>query len=235
MKYLGGALLGALALSAPVIGYAQTPMVVGVPASSTVLRAGAAIPIRLLKELTTEGKHLRAGDRFDIEVAEPVLLQGQTVIPTGSHGVGEVTSVRNKGMWGKSGNIEARLLYIRVGDRQIRITGNFNDKGVTGTAGVVGAIAFVPVAGFFLTGTSARIASGSQVTAFLDEDVPVVLPAGTVINAPVVATAPAGSAPFPAATASPAPAAITQPINPTSSGAPAPTVIKTSAEQTPKT
>lgn len=52
----------------------------------------------------------------------------------------------------------------------IRLTGNFDDKGVTGTAGVAGAIVFVPIAGFFLTGTSAKMPAGSGVKAFLDED-----------------------------------------------------------------
>lgn len=55
--------------------------------------------------------------------------------------------------------------------RSIRLTGTFDDKGVTGTAGVVGAAVLVPVAGFFLTGTSAKIPMGSGLKAFLDEDV----------------------------------------------------------------
>ena len=83
----------------------------------------------------------------------------------------EVTEVRNKGMWGKSGYINARVISMRMGDRLIRLTGNFDDKGVTGTAGVVGAVAFVPIAGFFMTGTSAQIPTGSPVKAFLDEDI----------------------------------------------------------------
>ena len=73
-------------------------------------------------------------------------------------------------MWGKSGRIEARVLNVRVGDRTIRLTGTFDDKGVTGTAGVVAAVALVPVAGFFVTGTSASIPAGAGVKAFLDED-----------------------------------------------------------------
>ena len=178
----------ALVFAMPTALAAQAPIVAtSAPVGTTMLRAGTAVPIRLLKGLTTEGKHLRAGDRFDIEVAEPVTLNGQTIIPVGSHGIGEVTSVRNKGMWGKSGNIEARLLYVRVGDRQVRITGTFNDKGVTGTGAVVGALVLIPVAGFFMTGTSARIASGAQVTAYLDEDVPVLLAGGSTVQAPLMA------------------------------------------------
>ena len=182
---------GALALATPSLISAQATLVVG-GAQQSVLRAGTEVPMKTREELTTKGKALRVGQRFEIETAEPILLNGQTVIPAGTPGVGEITSVRNKGMWGKSGNIEARALYLRVGDRQIRLSGVMNDKGVTGTAGVVGAVAFVPVAGFFLTGTSANIPLGAPVKAFLDEDVPVAFAGAAVAQAPltVPATAP---------------------------------------------
>jgi hypothetical protein len=108
-----------------------------------------------------------------MEVAETLNLNGKIVIPSGSPVQGEITEVRNKGMWGKSGHITAWVLYATVGGRQVRLSGSFDDKGVTGTAGVVGAIILVPVVGFFITGTSARIASGSVAGAFLDEDIAV--------------------------------------------------------------
>lgn len=115
------------------------------------------------------------------------------MIPAGSPGMGELTTVRNKGMWGKSGGITARVLYVRVGDRQIRLSGTFDDKGVTGTAAVVGAVLLVPVVGFFTTGTSASIPIGAPVSAFLDEDVPVAFAPGTPLEAPL-ATAPTADA-----------------------------------------
>jgi hypothetical protein len=144
--------------------------------------------MRNMTDLTTNGKHLRVGQRVALEVAESVRLNGQVVIPAGSPGVGEITTVRNKGMWGKSGGITARVLYLRVGDRQIRLSGTFDDKGVTGTAAVVGAIVLIPVVGFFTTGTSAKIPVGTPVSAFLDEDVPVAFAAGTPAEAPLQAT-----------------------------------------------
>lgn len=136
-----------------------------------VLRAGAEVPLQTREELTTKGKKLRVGQRVQLEVAANVEQQGVVVIPAGSPAIAEVTEVRNKGMWGKSGYIAARVLSVRVNDRNIRLSGTFNDKGVTGTGGVVAAVAFVPVAGFFTTGTSALIPSGSPVKGFLDEDV----------------------------------------------------------------
>lgn len=166
----------ALQAQAVAMPAAVTPLAIRSTGAAT-LRAGTSIPMRTSVALTTEGKNLRVGERVPLEVAEPVRLNGQIVIPAGTPGMGEVTSVRNKGMWGKSGAISARVLYLRVGDRQMRLSGTFDDKGKTGSGGVVAAVAFIPVSGFFTTGTSARIPLNAPVSAFLDEDVPVEFPA----------------------------------------------------------
>jgi hypothetical protein len=177
----------------------QTAVIVGDPAPN-VLRAGTKVLLKMSEPLTTEGKKLRVGQRFQLEVAEPVTINDQVVIPAGRPAIGEVTDVRNKGMWGKSGRINARVLSVRANGRQIRMTGAVDDKGVTGTAGVVAAIAFVPVAGFFTTGTSARIPLGAPVTGFLDEDLtvafaPAVAPQPMVIPAAAPAAAPVAAQP----------------------------------------
>jgi hypothetical protein len=140
-------------------------------AQENVLRAGTEIPLLMREELTTKEKKLRTGQRFQMEVASSITKNGIVIIPAGTPAVGEITEVRNKGMWGKSGYIGARVLSLRLGDRQIRLNGTFTDKGVTGTAGVVASIALIPLAGFFTTGTSAKIPMGSGVKAFLDEDI----------------------------------------------------------------
>ena len=172
------------------------PVLVVAPAGATpVLRTGADVPLRLLQELTTEGKRARVGDRFRLETAEPVLVNGVTVIPVGSPAVGEITEVRNKGMWGKSGHLTARLLHVSVNGRQIRLSGSFDDKGRAGGVGAVAvsALVFAP-AGFFMTGTSARIPSGTIVRSFVDEDVPLAMPTVPMQAVPLEVGAPAGPA-----------------------------------------
>ncbi|WP_132262709.1 hypothetical protein [Novosphingobium sp. PhB57] len=141
------------------------------PVSDNVLRAGMEVPLITREELTTKKKALRVGQRVQMEVAANIERNGVVVIPAGTPAVAEITEVRNKGMWGKSGYIGARVLSLRLNDRNIRLSGTFDDKGVTGTGGVVAAVALVPIAGFLTTGTSAFIASGSAVKGFLDEDV----------------------------------------------------------------
>lgn len=218
MKVTSTALIGALLVtsavhaqtaapntSAPAVP-ASAPIATPMPATiapivagavdANVLRIGTKVPLRLSEELTTKGKRLRVGQRFNMEVAEAVMVNGQVVIPAGSPAVGEITEVRNKGMWGKSGHLTAQMLHVSVNGRPIRMSGTFDDKGVTGTAGVVGAAVLIPVAGFFMTGTSARIPMGAAVTGFIAEDVPIAFSAPSAGPAPLtVAVPPQGTAP----------------------------------------
>ena len=153
-----------------VVTPAPQPAVILSAPTEMVLRSGTEVPLVMAESITTNGKKLRVGQRVRLTVGSDVRLGTAVIIPAGSQAEAEITDVRNKGMWGKSGRIEARVLNVRVGDRLIRLSGAFDDKGVTGTAGVVAAIAFVPIAGFFVTGTSASIPAGAGVKSFLDED-----------------------------------------------------------------
>ena len=208
------------AASAQAAGYAQAQQALsgqGVPVSASsplpvapevtgnaVLRTGTEIPLRLEEELTTKGKQLRVGQRIHLTTAEPVMVNGVNVIPVGTPAEGEITDVRNKGMWGKSGHLAARILYMTVYGRQIRLTGNFDDKGVAGGwgAAAVSAFVFLP-AGFFMTGTSAKVPAGTVVKSFVGEDVPLAMPAVAQgpLQVPAQAAAPmqVGSAAAPVA------------------------------------
>lgn len=184
-----------IALAAVAAAQAVAPQAAIIsPATQNVLRAGVEVPLKLEEGLDSNDKTIREGQQFRMSVANNVMLGNAVVIPAGSPATGEITDLRHKGMWGKSGHISARVLNVRVGDRLIRLTGNFDEHGTTGTAGVVAAVAFVPIAGFFMTGTSAKIPSGAGVKAFLDEDLTVALPPSPAVPAPVAA-APATSAP----------------------------------------
>lgn len=174
VTHLSSAVLAAAISQAAFAQSAVVPQATAIiePAKQeNVLRAGTEVPLITREELTTKKKMLRVGQRIQMEVASSITSNGVVVIPGGTPVIGEITEVRNKGMWGKSGYIGARVISMRLGDRTVRMSGSFDDKGVTGTAGVVAAVAFVPVVGFFTTGTSAMIPMGGAVKAFLDEDI----------------------------------------------------------------
>jgi len=177
------------------------PAAIAAPSTQqAILRVGTEVPLRLLEELTTKGKKLRVGQRFRMETSEPVMVQGVNVIPVGSPAVGEITDVRNKGMWGKSGHLGARVLYVTVNGRQIRLSGAFDDKGVAGGVGaaVVSAVVFLP-AGFFMTGTSAKVPVNTIIKGFVDEDVQLALQARPIAPLAVTVSAPVDATPAPVA------------------------------------
>ena len=99
--------IASLVLLAPCAALAQAPVAptvapIAAPiVHNAVLRTGTEVPLRLSEELTTQGKKLRVGQRFRMETAEPVLVQGVTVIPVGSPAVGEITDVTQQGHVGQ--------------------------------------------------------------------------------------------------------------------------------------
>lgn len=179
-------MFAAVPASAQQASAGPAPLVVGQQQAASTLITGTAVPLRVVSTLTTKGKKLKVGERFSLEVAEPVALNGITVIPTGSMAVAEITTIRNKGMFGKSGLIEARLLHVKVGNRNIRLTGRMDDKGSKNGVGAGVATYATLVGGFLITGTSAVIPAGTIVTGYLDEDVPIAFASGAPTSNPLV-------------------------------------------------
>ena len=150
---------------------AQTAIMVPQQVQADVLRAGAPVPVALSEMLTTKGKSLKVGQIVRLEVAQDVLLNGRVVIPARSPVEGILTEVRNKGMWGKSGAIHLQMTSVSINGIAVRLKGDMDTRGQTGTAGVVGAIVVLPLAGFFVTGTSAEMPLNMPGRAFLDQDI----------------------------------------------------------------
>ena len=168
---------------------AQNVAVVQEQATGNVLRAGAPVAVALSEFLTTKGKRLKVGQRVQLEVAQDVLLNGRVAIPARSPVEGVLTEVRNKGMWGKSGAIHLHINSVNINGANIRLKGDMDTRGETGTAGVVGAIVVLPVAGFFVTGTSAEMPLNMPGRAFLDQDIALAPAVPTTANiTPVAAT-----------------------------------------------
>jgi hypothetical protein len=179
-KFGAVAVLIAMPLSAQTIVQPQTATTVSpgsnvtvVPqvATGDVLRVGAPIPVVLVEPLTTKGKKLKVGQPVRLEVAQDIMVNGRLVIPARSPVEGVLTEVRNKGMWGKSGGIHLDFTSVNINGTAIRLSGSMDTRGDTGTAGVVGAVVALPIAGFFVTGTSAEFPLNAPGRAFLAQDI----------------------------------------------------------------
>lgn len=144
-------------------------------ANGLVIPRDTPVHLMVLSEVTT--KTHAAGYRFKLRVNEPVEIGGQVVIPVGAIAWGQVTNAEASGNLGKAGSLEAELLYVEVGDKQIRIDGQTRNEGNNGTAETVMGVLGLGVFGLFAKGNNAKIKAGEKFTAFTVEDVTIPRPA----------------------------------------------------------
>jgi outer membrane lipoprotein SlyB len=76
------------------------------------LPAGTPIAVTLNEGLSSETS--RPGDRFDATLYEPVVVDGKTVIPSGSRATGRVVDAKPSGRLSSPGRLEITLASVEV-------------------------------------------------------------------------------------------------------------------------
>jgi hypothetical protein len=138
------------------------------PPTNIILKRDTPVQMMATKEISTADAS--AGTRFRLRINEAITVGGRTIVPVGAWATGEVTSAKASGGLGKSGKMEAKLLFIEMGDLQIPLQGEMAIKGQgAGSAGM--AIIFSGMAGLFHRGNNAKIKAGELVHGFVSEDV----------------------------------------------------------------
>jgi hypothetical protein len=148
--------------------------VAAVPAPAPVVQLGTVLPrgtmVRLMVTKEVNSRDHKAGHRFKLRVDEDVLVDGVKLIPNGAIAWGEVTDVRATGGVGKSGKINARLLYVEAQGRQIPLQGERQDKGSGGGAQTaVSVLAFGPF-GLLMKGNNATLKAGEILNGYTVAD-----------------------------------------------------------------
>ncbi len=172
----GAAVAALLAASAQSAAIAETPQPAE-PAPATlvepavaplILKRDTPIHFMVVSEVTT--KTHTAGHRFRLRVDKPVFVDGVLALPVGTTAWGEVLAAKKSGNVGKSGSLEARLLYVEVEGHRVPISGNNAAKGAGGGAETaLGVLALGPF-GLFAKGNNAKIKAGELMTGFVEQD-----------------------------------------------------------------
>ena len=168
--------LQALALAQASFGAAPAPVLIVPPPliasadSPTILAKGTAVALLIEAALSSSSSH--PGDRFPIELAEPVTLDGKVLLAAGTRGEGEVVHAAKASWGGKAGEliINARFLdcagvRVPLGKLKFAAAGD-NHAG----AAIVASAIWLPV-GFFISGGSVSVPSGTHVIASITGDV----------------------------------------------------------------
>jgi hypothetical protein len=99
--------------------------------SGLLIPAGTEIP--LVMGETISSKTNVKGGLFHLFTVEDLTIDGVVAIPKGTKVLAELTRAEKKGAFGKSGKLEARLLYAELENGTIRLTGSIGNRGKGGT------------------------------------------------------------------------------------------------------
>ncbi|QUT06453.1 hypothetical protein KFK14_03000 [Sphingobium phenoxybenzoativorans] len=138
-------------------------------AQSLTLPEGTPVHLQTRDDLSS--KDARKGDKVELTVAEPVIVNGVTVIPAGAPATGEISRARDNGLLGRSGKLEIEVTQVSADGRIVPLRGQQNAKGKAGTIGAVGAgVVFLPLA-IVVKGKEAKIPAGTKVDVYVDQPV----------------------------------------------------------------
>jgi hypothetical protein len=146
------------------------------PPATYLVPANTEVHLRLVEPVASNThKH---GDRFPLEVVEPVLVEGIPVIPTGARGEGEVVHAAKGGFGGKGGELILVSRWVRVGEQPVKLR-SFSAGSGKDRVNLALGLSFA-VIGIFVTGKDISLPAGTDVFAKVaaDSPLPAALAAG---------------------------------------------------------
>lgn len=135
------------------------------------LPKGTLVRLMVLKEVNS--RSAKVGDRFVLRVDEEVKAGDTVVIPVGAKAWGEVVSANGTGGLGKSGQLNAKLLYVDVDGRKISVEGERSSKGRGAADKLVAGVLAFGVFGLLMNGNNATLKAGEILNGYTAADEPV--------------------------------------------------------------
>ncbi len=142
------------------------------------LEDGTPIKLRLTRNLSSADA--TTGDRVDFEVLEDIKVKDVIVVPRGGLALATVTEAQHKRRMARGGKLDVNIDDVRLTDGEkapLRAVKEVKGGGHTGamTGAMIGtAIVFFPAAPLFLFmhGKDITIPKGTEVTAYINGDIP---------------------------------------------------------------
>ena len=159
---------------APPPAAAAVPEVPVAAAPKLVLPKGTMVRLMVTREVNSRDN--KQGDRFVLRVDEDVRVGGVTVVPTGTKAWGEVVGVERTGGVGKSGKLNARLLYLEAAGQRIDLEGERQSAGSGGTGQAVAGVVAFGLFGLLMKGNNANLKAGEILNGYTLADTPMVSP-----------------------------------------------------------
>ncbi len=164
----------------PPDGRAPQAQAQATPNAGRHLAAATRVTIELAEEVSTTKK--KRGDTFAIRLAEPIIVEGRTLVPAGALGGGEVVDAASGGIAGRPGKLilAARFLTVdgvRVPLRGFTLAGGGRDNGAAALA--LRVVPYVGIIALAIPGGNVVYPAGVQALAKIANDVDLPDPSAT--------------------------------------------------------
>jgi len=135
-----------------------------------VLKEGTEIKLKFAQNVTSRAA--RPGQMIEFVVAEPVVVDGVTLIKQGARSIGYVANTESAGGTGKGGTMEIRMEAVRTRGTMVKVTGADSRAEKRATSKVVGMTIVFGLGGFLSArGHEVKIPEGTPMTAYVAETV----------------------------------------------------------------
>ncbi len=136
-------------------------------AGPVTIPEGTEVRLRLLDKLVSGTA--TEGQRFNLELDEPLLLNGQTVVPAGAKAVGTVVTSKKKGFMGKGGELNVLIDYMLVNDQRVRLRAAKSSEGDDKVGATVALTVLFGPLGLLKRGHNIELNPGQIIPAYVDQ------------------------------------------------------------------
>jgi hypothetical protein len=134
------------------------------------LAAGTEIHLRLLEPVASN-THKR-GDRFKLEVAEPIVVDDSILVPAGSPAIGEVVHAAKPGMSGKAAEMILATRSLSIGEHEVKLRSFTAGNGENRLGLATGLAVTLGIPALFVVGKNLVLPVGTDVYAKVAADTP---------------------------------------------------------------
>lgn len=134
------------------------------------INEGTIVRVRLIEAL--DSRTAAVGDIVNLEVADPIIVNGVTVVENGARVTGKVIeSVKNKNL-GRKGKLDFSIDFARAIDGQnVPLTSNVKSGGKDAVVGVVAAAAIINPLALFIKGKAATMPKGTEFNCYVTRSI----------------------------------------------------------------
>lgn len=150
------------------------PVSVASPAPPSVeafkVPAKTLVDIEITQAL--DSKTAKPGERFTLRLASPIVIAGQTLVPAGVAGEGEVIHAAKARFGGKAGELVLAARFVDCGAVRVPLGYfKFGAAGENRSGSALAASMVVPFAGLLIAGGELRVVPGARANAKVRSDV----------------------------------------------------------------